>query len=60
MHGLSAAHGLGRCLTYSGGFIILFLLAFAGLVVTTGPVRMARTGVSARSSLGRPGRLPRH
>jgi len=25
-------------LTYSGGFIILFLLAFAGLVVTTGPM----------------------
>jgi hypothetical protein len=24
-------------LTYSGGFIVLFLLAFAGLVVTTGP-----------------------
>jgi hypothetical protein len=25
-------------LTYSGGFIILFLLAFIGLVVTTGPM----------------------
>jgi hypothetical protein len=25
-------------LTYSGGFIILFLLTFAGLVVTTGPM----------------------
>jgi hypothetical protein len=25
-------------LTYSGGFIVLFLLAFAGLVVTTGPM----------------------
>jgi hypothetical protein len=28
-------------LTYSGGFIILFLLAFAGLVVTTGPMHDA-------------------
>jgi uncharacterized protein len=25
-------------LTYSGGFIVLFLLAFAGLVATTGPM----------------------
>ena len=25
-------------LTHSGGFIVLFLLAFAGLVVTTGPM----------------------
>ena len=28
-------------LTYSGGFIILFLLAFAGLVATTGPAHDA-------------------
>jgi hypothetical protein len=28
-------------LTYSGGFIILFLLAFAGLVAATGPAHDA-------------------
>lgn len=38
MHGHSAARGLGRFLTYSGGFIVLCLLAFAGLVVATGPM----------------------
>ena len=28
-------------LTYSGGFIVLFLFAFVGLVVTTGPMHDA-------------------